>query len=366
MNILIIGEFSSFAKHLANGFRQLGHKTIVVHTGDVWKKISETPDDIKYDKTNIRLLGKEIRGTWRLKVLAVNRKLQKDLDNAFPERKVDMVFVVNYAFLSSSYFHVGVQMSYVDQLLTNGAKLIMSICGFDPACYYAVPDLYKWQVSLKEPRYVYLIKKANAIIPTALTYSKAIRLYCEDFGYDMTKIHTTIPLPITVDGTPCIDSVVGRKIVIFHGIIRPEEKGTPYIKAAMDRIQKEFPEQVNSICKGGLPYDEYINLFRQVDILVDQATKGGQGWGMNASIGAMQGKCVLTNCSEEDARDMGFDSIPFVGIKRDSEQIYQTLKSLILHPEIIDIKKKESRKFIEEKCDSKVVAYRYLQEVGFF
>ncbi len=364
MKILIIGEFSSFAEHLANGFRQLGHKTIVVHTGDVWKKISQSTDDIKYDNTNIRFWGKELRGTWRLKALSVNRKLHRALDVGFPDGKVDLIIVVNYAFLSTSLLKPGIQCSYIDYLISNGAKLIMSICGFDPACHLVFPDLYGWDITLDEPRYTYLIKKADVIIPTALTYSKAIRIYCERFGYNLSKISMTIPLPITIAKKTEFNSVIGRRIVVFHGIIRPDEKGTYFIQLAMERIQREFPERVTCLCKGGLPYDEYLKLFDQVDILVDQASKGGQGWGMNASIGAMHGKCVLTNCGIEDAKDMGFDTIPFVEIKRDTNQIYETLKNLILAPELIDEKKKESRSFIEDNCDSRVIAKRYLQEVG--
>ena len=49
MNILIIGEFSGFAKHLKNGFFQLGHNVTIIHNGDSWKKISGI-DDIIYRK----------------------------------------------------------------------------------------------------------------------------------------------------------------------------------------------------------------------------------------------------------------------------------------------------------------------------
>ena len=42
MNILIIGEFSAFAKHLKNGFKKLGHQVTIVHAGDSFKKINKT------------------------------------------------------------------------------------------------------------------------------------------------------------------------------------------------------------------------------------------------------------------------------------------------------------------------------------
>lgn len=364
MNILIVGEFSSFAKHLASGFRQLGHYVVIVHTGDVWKKIPGTRDDINYRNSNIRIAGKEIKGSWILKSRLVRRRLHKELESRFSNKDVDLVFVVNFAFLSKSLFQTGVSISYLKKLVAGGSKMVMSICGFDPACYYFFPNIYKWKVSLTEPRYTFLIKNSDTIIPTALSYREAIEAYCENFGYDKTIISPTIPLPITVEENYKIDSCVGRKIVIFHGIIRPEMKGSSFIKEAMDRLQLDFPDKVTCVCKGGMPYDEYLKLFEKVDILIDQASEGGRGWGMNAAIGAMKGKCVLTCSGDDVAQDMGFESIPFVDIKRDSNQIYETLKELILSPEKIDEKKKESRKFIEENCDSKIVAQRYLEMVG--
>ena len=62
MNILIIGEFSGFAKHLKNGFRKLGHKVTVVMTPDSFKKIKGGDGDIVYGG-NINLFGHPIKGT---------------------------------------------------------------------------------------------------------------------------------------------------------------------------------------------------------------------------------------------------------------------------------------------------------------
>ena len=47
-----------------------------------------------------------------------------------------------------------------------------------------------------------------------------------------------------------ISSCVGRRIVIFHGIIREDFKGTKYFLEALERIKQEYPDKVEIIVDG--------------------------------------------------------------------------------------------------------------------
>lgn len=367
MNILIVGELSGFAKHLKQGFTALGHQVIVTIAGDGWKNFTGDGDDILYSQYPIRILGCKIPHSGVFSSVCANRKISLMLKKRYAEKQIDLIIVVNYYFLSSSWYHAGVKLSFLKHNIDKGAKLIMCVCGGEPATRYNNPDLMKeWGItdlgSKKEKGYSFLLKHANAIIPTTYGYYDAIFNYVKYVQFDTNKITKAIPVPITIDPECNIKSCVGRKIVIFHGIIRPQMKGTYYIKPAMERIEKEFPDRVECICKGNMPYDEYVKIFKDVDILIDQAA-GEDGWGLNAAIGAMKGKCVLVSCGEKTANNMGFANLPFVEIFRNEEQIYKTLKSLVLHPEEIDRLKKESRSFMESYCDCKIIAQQYLNSV---
>lgn len=363
MNILIIGEFSAFAKHLKNGFKELGHDVCIVQGGDGWKHIKHDSDDIHYSFKSWHLFGKQIRGSVRLCYPRVNRYVQKRLEARFP-RGIDLIVVTNYEFTSNSTFTFGVKLNYLKKCLNQGSKLIMMVCGGDPSQQYSFPDYYKmmgYSKPLRDERYDFLLRNAHKVIPTIYSYYYSVKRYCEKFGYSVDNINHAIPVPMTLDNyeiRPCAN----RKIVIFHGIIRPISKGTPYIQAAMDRIQRDFPDKVECICKGGLPYDEYVKLFDSVDILIEQTYHNG--WGVNAAIGAMKGKCVLAPCGPENCENMGIDYIPFVRIGPDSEQIYQALKALIMDPGRIDRLKQDSRRFMEKHCECGIVAGKYLKAVG--
>ncbi|RRD89318.1 glycosyltransferase family 1 protein [Bacteroides heparinolyticus] len=364
MEILIVGEFSGFAKHLKDGFEQLGHRVVVTFTGDAWKGFKPTGDDIYYSTAPWMIGKRHIPGSTRFKAIRNNRRIERELEKRFPNR-VDLIIVINYRFITDSPFHSGVRLSFITKQKVKGAKLIMSVCGGDPAEEYTYPDLHRvWGVKedLNNKRYGFLIDNSDLIIPTNIFYYEAIKGYAAYRPFDTKKICKSIPLPIRIDDNYSITSCNNRKIVIFHGIIRPREKGTAYIQKAMERIQREFPDLVDCVCRGGMPYDEYVKLFDRVDILIDQTYT--TGWGMNAAIGAMKGKCVLAPCSPDNCEHMNIPEIPFVQIKPDAEQIYQTLKKLILSPDNIYRIKRDSRQFVEKFCASKIVAKRYLNEAG--
>lgn len=367
MNILIIGEFSGFAKHLKYGFEKLGHNVVIVLNGDGWKGFTPTGNDIFYKNKTWKLFGLAIRGTGKLDAFLENRRIHSELKRLFPTG-IDVIFCVHYSFLSSHWWQCGVKQDFVSFYIKKGAKLIMSECGGTMAGRYNNPELYKSfgydEMPVKEERYSFLLERSQLIIPTAYGYYVDLLAYAKYNPYDITKVAHAIPLPITVDEKYIYNPCVGKKIVIFHGIINPEKKGTKYIKAAMEKIQEEYPERVECICKGGMPYDEYIRLFDRIDILIDQCNIREGGWGINSTIGAMKAKCVLVSCGDKNQEHMGIPEIPFVPIKTDSNQIYEVLKDLVTHPGKIDDLKLAGRRFTEKYCETSIVAKKYLNLLG--
>lgn len=364
MNVLIIGEFSSFAKHLKKGFGSLGHKVTIVMTPDSFKQIKGEEDDIVYGG-NLIIAGHPIRGSALLLKPFRALLIRYYLWQRYRKQPPDLIIVISSRFLTTSLFHPGTPLSFIKRQLSRRAKLIVAECGGSPASYYNHQDFYRERrskVIVDDVRYSFLLKVSHAIIPTCYGYYDDLLKYNQHHSYDLTKVHNSIPLPITIENDCCINSCVDRKIVIFHGIIRPKDKGTPYIVEAMNRLQKEFPHLVECIAKGGMPYDEYVMIFNQIDILVDQTY--GNGWGMNAIIGAMKGKCVLTPCGPENGKNMGIADIPFIQIGPDSNQIYNTLRRLVLNPQEIDRIKQSSRQFAEYYCASGKIAKQYIETVG--
>lgn len=366
MNILIIGEFSGFAKHLKSGFEKLGHRVVVFLNGDGWKGFQPTGEDLFYRNKAWKVFGVTIRGTGRIDSIFENLRIQRELDRLFPEG-VDIIFCVNYSFLSANPGQCGVSLGYISRSIKRGAKLIMSECGRSMAGKYSHEVFYNrigyQDTPLEDRRYSFLLEHSKVIVPTVYGYYTDLITYARCHPYDTTKVAHSVPLPINIDDKMSFQSCVGRKIVVFHGIIRPAAKGTSFIQEAMMKLQKEMPDRVECICQGGIPYDDYVKLFERMDILIDQCALEGY-WGMNATIGAMKGKCVLVSCGNKNQEHMNINDIPFVNIRADVDDIYNTLKELVMHPERIDRIKKEGRMFVEKYCESSVVAKKYLDLVN--
>ena len=59
-----------------------------------------------------------------------------------------------------------------------------------------------------------------------------------------------------------------------------------------------------------MPYDKYVKLFTEMDILLDQTNSYGMG--MNAELGLMKGKVVFTGNEPENRSVLGFYTIPAI------------------------------------------------------
>ena len=360
MKILIVGEFSGFAKHLKNGFKKLGHEVTIVMQPDSFKKFKGEHDDIVY-RSHWFFLGHPIKGTARLPHPLKAYRINKRLNEIYKDSAPDIIVVINYSFLSSSRTMPGTQISFIQRCIKRGSKLIMSECGSTPADCFNHSEFWKERgrkIVLEDKRYSFLLETSNIIIPTIYGYYENLLEYNKYHMFDLDKLNNAIPLPITIDKDVKVDSCVNRKIVVFHGIIRPIDKGTPFITEAMNRLQREYPDKVLCISRGGMPYDEYVKLFNKIDILIDQTY--GNGWGMNAIIGAMNGKCVLAPCGQENGENMNIPDIPFIRIGPNSDKIFEVLKDLVLNPHQIDAIRKKSRRFAEKHCECSIIARKYI------
>lgn len=363
MNILIVGEFSAFAKHLKNGFKALGHKAIVVTNGDNFKGLNGEADDIKYSvPKDIQLFGWTFAGSHRLlnpfSTANLKRKI-KSLDVS------EIIFIINPVFVSSSFWQSGVDINLIRQYQRQGSKVILSCCGAAPSernrkdlKYYnfMFPDGYPASTSLDEKKYQTLLRMADAIVPIGYDYRFSVTKYCNDNNIDK-EVHSPIPLPITIEDSE-INSCVGRKIVIFHGIIREDFKGTQFFVDALEKIKADYPDKVEAVVDGKMPYDKYVELLKRMDILLDQTNSYGMG--VNAELGLMQGKVVLSGNEPENEEDMNIGPFPCINAKPDVDYLYEKLKYLVLNPEKIDHIKKESRDFAVKYLDARVIAQRYI------
>ncbi len=366
MKILIIGEFSAFAKNLALGINSIpGHEAIVFGFRDGFKDIRQDGKSFEFPQevdSCFYIKGKRIPRTTRLHAWYVNLKFR--LTVLKYRKYFDAIFIINDQFIRLEENKLENSFSSKDILFVvkDESKIFMSSCGGDIVYWtYALNDK-RLQKGYKDPSIIENVvrkkqhseaeKIVRGVIPMAYEYHQAYSIYGKKFQlYD--------PLPLPVDSKSILQKdnyCKDGKIVIFNGALRPV-KGIVYINEALTRIEKKYGDRV-IIRNDRMPYQEYLSFLPQIDIYIDQCIIYDYGM---SSISAMMAGCTVLSGNEPETREsFKISEIPIVSITPDSNQIFKALEELILNPDQIERIGKASAKFARDFHDARNVAKKYI------
>ena len=366
MRILIIGEYSGFAKNLSLGLKSLGHYVLTFTWGDGFKNIKQD-NTVFLDCSNYHVSKFKIRGSWRIKSLFQSFRLIFQVYSFDRNALFDIIFVINAAFLRKEYkfWNPRFSKAMLYHLLKDKdrSKIYLSACGNDYVYNSYMRNLTKIS-SYEISKYESMLKKELDFFSYYTKYVKKVIPICFDYAVAYRnnqlvrnlKLYKTIPLPIDVSNIKDSNNL-SERIVIFHGINRPE-KGTKIIMQAMCQLKDKYPNEVDILAKGRMPLDEYLKLMSIVNIVIDQCHS--YSYGMNALYAMAMGKVVLSGNEPECSQEYGIDDIPVINIRPAVDQIYAELEKLILNPQsILEIGEK-SRRFVEKYHDSKRIAELYI------
>jgi glycosyltransferase involved in cell wall biosynthesis len=151
------------------------------------------------------------------------------------------------------------------------------------------------------------------------------------------------------------------KVKIFHGINRSNyyKKGNDIFIQALKQIQEKYTDKIEIIQVESIPYNEYIELYKDSHILLDQTYVYDQGY--NALEAMAQGKVVFSGFSDEFkshykiTKKIGIHTAPNV------EEIVENLSWLIENPKEITEISKNAREYIETYHDYEKVAKTYIE-----
>lgn len=356
VKILLLGEFSALHKNLKEGLVILGYDVTIASAGDGWKSIE---GDINLGSTRKGFIG----------------KFEKliNLLKAIPKFKnFDVVQFVAPVLFPKAF---GLNSFIVNYILKNNKKVFLVGAGcndsatadfFENKLKY--PQFYKeikksnpamWSQTPKGRKYnAWLLDKVNGYIPIMYEYAQGYR----DIGY--SKLCPTIPIPMNIDKIQYADNVVGEKLVIFHGLNREGVKGTPIIREAMEKLQREYPNDVECVIDGKMPLDVYLNFLKRINVVIDQAYSVSIG--VNGVYNLAMGKVVVGGGEPEFLDEFNFQSSPLLPIQPTVEDIYNQLELLLKRKNQILDMGKASREFAEQLHDYKKVAQQYLDVWGRF
>lgn len=289
MRILLVGEFSKLHNNLQYGLRQLGVSVDTLNTGDGFKgfhsdiKQFQISTDKKYDYI---------------------RKCYSKLLYEYIHRKYDVVQFINELELGAKYGlekNLGVKLAKnakLSVLLQAGcnwqyfryAKEKTGISPCEECLKYDVKRKYGCPVAhdgmIRRTIYAFQ-KNVDVIVP--MTYEYYI---CSQYVPFKEKLAEPIGMPIKLDNISPSVNVKNKKLIVYHPLNREGFKGTVMIRKAFNILEKKYPDVVEFIIRGKMPYKEYSELMRKVDIVVDQ--KNCISFGITSLEAMAMGKILIT------------------------------------------------------------------------
>jgi len=352
VKILLLGEFSALHKNLKEGLIELGHDVTIASAGDGWKSIE---GDINLGSSKRGLFGKVEKFNNLIKAIPLFKHY-------------DVVQFVAPVLFPKTF---GINLYIVKQILKNNKKVFLVGAGatsqntpiadfFENKFKY--PEFFDeikksnpsmWSQTAEGRRYnQWLLNKINGFIPIMYEYAQGYR----DIGY--SKLCPTIAIPMNIDKIKYEDNRIGEKLVIFHGLNREGVKGTPLIKEAMERLQKEYPNDVECVIDGKMPLETYLQFLKRVNVVIDQAYSVSVG--VNGVYNLAMGKVVVGGGEPEFLQEYGLESSPLIPIQPTVADIYNQLENLLKRKDEILEMGKASRKFAEAVHDYKKIAQKYV------
>jgi glycosyltransferase involved in cell wall biosynthesis len=373
MRILLLGEYSNFHNTLKAGLEKNGHSVLLMGRKDGFKNYSLDIDlePVLFSKFLFRKVKNVLFLLFNFDI-ANFEVFYNFYKNRHQFKDFEIVQLINeFPFKTTPFW----DKKILKFVFKHNKKVILSACGDDVTylTYLINSDLphhvltpFLNNKKLKP----YLRHSLNYLKPSSKKLSEFVKTYITyiipaDFDYEMAyqnlpKVKPLIPFPINLEKNKFKPLKINGTIKVFHGINRSNyyKKGNDVFVQALEQVQEKYSHNIEIIQVENIPYKDYIKLYNESHILLDQAYAYDQGY--NALEAMAQGKVVFSGFS--DGFKSHYDITKNIGIHAtpDVEELVKNLSWLIENPkEIIKIGK-NARAYIETYHDYEKVAKTYL------
>lgn len=359
MKILLLGDYSAVHKNLKEGLLELGYDVILASDGDGKKNIPGKDFPLTIEMSGNKLVNNRYTQKYY-------REIQPLLNRKF--YGYDIVQMI-----SPTLFDWKIRMQIYKKIINKNKNIFCLLTSVDYYVYNA------W----KAGKFRYTPFDDNEeLVNSWIGDSKAHKIHKEVYNfvlehskgiipvnpyelempyYGMKNLRRYIPVPVNTQKISYHPNIVKNgKIVIYHSITRPKEKGSDYIVKAMNFIQEKYPNDVECIVREMVPYTEWLELMDKANVIVDQC-KSYTG-GMTAALSLARGKVVLSGFAPETFPSIQTPDCPIYDITPNTEQIIRTLEGIIEQKNSIEEIGYRGRKFVEKEHDYIKVTKMYLEE----
>lgn len=375
MRILLIGEFSRLHNSLKEGLIALGHEVVLVANGDGFKNY---PADLS---TKAKFCESKVGSFFRNAIYKVT-----SFDLIYLEfgirfyhhlkklKNFDVVQLINESPIQTI---PTLERYLLKKIVTNNKKIFLLCCGVDyevakfmiekKARYSIMNPYFENPESKNEYRYILDFLKPNHKKTHDYIYENIQGVIASDMDYvfplqENPKFLGLIPNPINSDKIQYSEIENSDKITIFLGINRGTyySKGIVFFEKALAIIKQKYSEKIEIIIAKSLPYKDYIKLYDQAHIILDQVYAFDQGY--NALEAMAKGKAVFTGAEKEFEKHYNLSDKVAINALPDVDYLVSELSFLIENPLEITAIGSRARKFIEKEHNYIMIAEKYLEK----
>jgi len=371
MRILLVGEYSRLHNSLKEGLEALHHEVTIIATGDSFKQF---PVDYsifpKYFLKNRFLVffNKILFRLFKIDLQLAEKGIR--FWAFLPKlRDYDVVQLINSNAIETYPFF---SKYLLKRLFNQNKKSFLLVCGEDtPIIDFILKGKLKYSVLTPflqnkklKPQYRFSLKYIQDDYRNLYEFvnSNVSEVIVSDLDYKIPLAEKTlIPNPVNINKIGFQPLDVSEEIVIFLGKNNSSaiKKGIHYFEDALRIIEIKYGDKVRVIKVEDIPYKEYITLYNQAHILLDQVYSYDQGY--NALEAMAKGKVVFTGAETEFTEYYNLFERVCINAIPDVNHLVNELSFLIENPEEIVAMGKRARDFIEKEHDYIKIAKYYLK-----
>ena len=361
MKILLFGNPSMWHGNLAKGLRERGHEVRLISERYGWRQFPV--DDICLERRT------DINGK-----LAFVDYLRKALPILWHCKGYDIVQLSHPMFLSLRGCHMKPFYNFIRR---NNGKIVMCSVGED---YHILDQIINKNILRYSEQRIgsEIMQNDNVQLLRDIYLEKNTADYCKYVAKDCDAIAAVLyeywvcynnvypeklhffPLPVVMENKGSQDFSVGEKVRLFIGLQkdRMNIKGTDIMLKAAQDIVRDYPDKAILQVAENVPYAEYEQMLTNADVLLDQLYSYTPA--MNALLAMSKGIVAVTGGEPENYEIIGENVLrPIVNVLPTYESVYEELKKLVLHKEIIPELKRQSVEYVRKHHDYHKVAQQY-------
>lgn len=377
MRILLVGEFSRLHNSLKEGLLALGHEIVLTNNGDGFKNY---PADYSNRAT---WCESELGNIPRQIIYRVTRfdisKIERGIRFYFHLKKLknfDVVQLINEVPVQTTRKF---ELFLLKKLFKQNKKVFLLCSGVDYLTVnhmlaqkerYSIMNPYFENLEESKTQYDFMfeyLSKSHQKIHSFL-YQNIAGVIASDLDYvnplmGNSKFLGLIPNPINTTKIEFKKLEILDKIIIFLGINSGNsyKKGVHFFEEALQIISKKYPNKVAIQITKDIPYQQYISIYNDCHILLDQVYGYDQGY--NALEAMAKGKVVFTGADKEfleyynlEEDEVAINALP------DVNYLVEKLSFLIENPSKLIAIGKNASNFIQKEHNYIYIAEKYLDK----